>query len=747
MVHARLAVCRPAQKQKPLLAGVDRQPSDLGVFTGGNRAFAAGQHFARVRVLHAPAEIRGFQRVVRENNCLLPAAHLVHHGDARLLGAANPVVRQLFPVGIVDYRVRNLRPAVNHIPPDNAAAPPFQAARVLNEEFHGLGLRKLRDACELVQPVRLLPAQQAHLIGHQTVAAAETGLDAHVLGGVNRPRAVVHRPQLFGGKELGQRVRRRAAVVARFADERRGRMLVKVVLVEGARPPRVLLGHVVGAEAVRNFRRGAQEEAIRIVRLKRANQRFVRHAVVARVVGRQVEAHVLVVDLVIARPQRQRRVVADAPGDVRRFVVHHARERVVLRIVGVAHAEILPHEHAVFVAQVEEAVALIHAAAPAAQHVAAAVMNQRHGRVHAVLVVAVHRVQRNPVGAAHHQAHAVHGNLEFLAAALEAALQRERTQADALGYAVDHLAVAQKRERDGVQVLRAVAPRPPEERMLDGHFTVVAHEPYRRFPLKRVRAAHARQARGEALQRVRIRLKAEGVFQQSRVARAVDLGHGVVGFRDARGALFDQPHAAPQAAGHQTGRDVPAEAVRGLSDVADFVAVRRAAHADGVFAAARVVHGGMNVHDQAVVRFAKQIRHVRLVLDEHVFRAEQMCAVQINVGDGVDAVKAQKYARARLRRGRVKARFVNPLVILVFCRVQLLLVPVRVAHHARVHQRALAVARHIGLHARPRLKHVRPEGFFLAALFRRVIQRPFAVQRKQGSVHVRFLISMVSGFL
>ena len=38
-------------------------------------------------------------------------------------------------------------------------------------------------------------------------------------------------------------------------------------------------------------------------------------------------------------------------------------------------------------------------------------------------------------------------------------------------------------------------------------------------------------------------------------------------------------------------------------------------------------------------------------------------------------------------------------------------------------------------------------GFFLAALFRRVIQRPFAVQRKQGSVHVRFLISMVSGFL
>ena len=81
--------------------------------------------------------------------------------------------------------------------------------------------------------------------------------------------------------------------------------------------------------------------------------------------------------------------------------------------------------------------------------------------------------------------------------------------------------------------------------MLDGHFTVVAHEPHRRFPLERVRAAHARQTRGEALQRVRVRLKAEGVFQQSRVARAVDLGHGVVGFRDARGALFDQPHAAP----------------------------------------------------------------------------------------------------------------------------------------------------------------------------------------------------------
>ena len=235
---------------------------------------------------------------------------------------------------------------------------------MLDEELHRLGLRNLRYEREFVEIGARFLAEQRRLIGHEPVAAARMARDQHVLCAVHRPGAVVHGPDVFALQEFTQARGRGAAVIAGLADERRAREPVKVVLEEGARPPCVLLGHIVGVKAVRNFGRGAHKIAIGIVLLERAHQRLMRHAVIARVVVRIVKAHVLCVDLVVARPYGQRRVIAYPAYDRGGLLLDDAREIAALRIVCVAHAEVLPHHHAAFVAQFEEAVALVNAAAP-----------------------------------------------------------------------------------------------------------------------------------------------------------------------------------------------------------------------------------------------------------------------------------------------------------------------------------------------------------------------------------------------
>ena len=174
-------------------------------------------------------------------------------------------------------------------------------------------------------------------------------------------------------------------------------LLVEVVLEVRARAPVMLLGHQMRRDAAVDIRRGRQEQAVRVVFANGAGERFAGDGVVAVFGGRDTVPRVGCVNLVVARPEDDARVVAQAANDDGRFLIHQLQEVRRLRIQRAGHAEIVPDHDAIFVAQVEQAVILIHVASPQAHDVAAGFRKQFYGTIVALRVPAVERVHRHPV--------------------------------------------------------------------------------------------------------------------------------------------------------------------------------------------------------------------------------------------------------------------------------------------------------------------------------------------------------------
>ena len=120
------------------------------------------------------------------------------------LPASGVMVGQLLGVVVVHHRVGDLRPAVDHVPPDDAGAPPFFDARALDEELLRLGLHDLRQAAEAVQVLRRFAEEDAHLVVHEPDAAVAPAALGQVVGVVGVPGGIVQpgRQLVLGNKAL-----------------------------------------------------------------------------------------------------------------------------------------------------------------------------------------------------------------------------------------------------------------------------------------------------------------------------------------------------------------------------------------------------------------------------------------------------------------------------------------------------------------------------------------------------------------
>ncbi|MEA5362589.1 hypothetical protein VA596_23840 [Amycolatopsis sp., V23-08] len=238
-------------------------------------------------------------------------------------------------------------------------------------------------------------------------------------------------------------------------------------------------------------------------------------AVLLAVVADQVQD----LDLVVATPQREARPVAQS-GDLRPSLGRDLGPelRQVAGVFGAGEHEVLPDEHARFVAGGVEVVVLVDPAAPDAQHREVAVPGLADALAQEVAVAgADERARRHPVGAAHEKREVVEQEAEEAARldGVRAAVKGDGAQADPVLDDVEEDAVGGQLDPDVVQRRLAEVVGPPQHRI------------------------------------VQLDLGGAGV-----VGRQVRDADAVPG--EDRAVLGAQPHRTPDPSGRQPGRELPA---------------------------------------------------------------------------------------------------------------------------------------------------------------------------------------------
>ena len=265
---------------------------------------ALQKHLAGVAVGDLICHLKGLPAVVAQNHVVSPVAELVQHHAGLLLHPADVIEGALFHEIVIHHSVGNLGPAVQHVPPDNARAPPFLDAGALHEELLGLRLHNLRKPGEGLQILRLPTEENLHLVGHQPVPVVSPLPVGQIVRVVGVPRAVGIRPKLVFRNEFLQRFRGRAAVIAAFADEMGVGIAIEIVLEVRPRAPVVLFGHHVPGHSRVNVGGRGQIHPVGIVFPHHPGQGFPGNGVVIVGDGGKALADVGFVHLVVPRPQK-----------------------------------------------------------------------------------------------------------------------------------------------------------------------------------------------------------------------------------------------------------------------------------------------------------------------------------------------------------------------------------------------------------------------------------------------------------
>ena len=143
VIDAADTVGLPFQQIELLVAATDRYLADDGVAVGRDGEVEVKDHGAAF-IAHDSAMTTTLDaRIIARDDCAVPGLRL-SHDDAEVL--VNPLqieIGQFLGEIVIDDGVGELRPAVNHVPPQNAAGAPFLDPEPFNEEFLGLGLDDL----------------------------------------------------------------------------------------------------------------------------------------------------------------------------------------------------------------------------------------------------------------------------------------------------------------------------------------------------------------------------------------------------------------------------------------------------------------------------------------------------------------------------------------------------------------------------------------------------------------------------
>ena len=477
-----------------------------------------------------------------------------------------------------------------------------------------------------------------------------------------------------GGREhLADGRGRRTAVQAEFAVE----LLVRrreefplppaavVVALDGPRPPgddvRVHVGRTrqVGVRGVER----AQDLGQDLPRVDVA----VRVGSGPAVLPRSEAQHGVV--LVVAAPERERGVVAQAFHDLDRLTAHEVLEgEVFLRVLRAGEAEVLPHHDAVFVAPVPERFRLVEAAAPDADHVAVRLADEFERGEDAVPVAAVERVDRRPVRPPDEARLAVHDELH-LAGPLRRDVVVRKLQF--------HLLDAEPKRLLGERLARRVVP-PDDRHVVERRFAEAARPP-------EVRVAEAEPQARRPVEDLRARPRddlavprhrdldlgmveaAEAPFEAQvqevarRPRRRIQLQERAEVVADALGPAHLQPHVAEDAGGDEARQDVPADHVRGLAERLQLGG--RARVPDRRDLVELRLDDGRAEEDGDLVRSgADGPRDVERMRDEHVRRLADLPPVHEDVAERVEAVEDEDGLLVRRHRAERERARVEPLV-------------------------------------------------------------------------------------
>ena len=403
-----------------------------------------------------------------------------------------------------------------------------------------------------------------------------------------------------------------------------------------------------------------------------------------------------------------------------RLVVDDAREVLVLRRGDVAHHEVLPHHDAVRVAEVEERLRLVHAAAPHADHVAVEVVDHREAPGQVLRVARVERVHRTPVRPLHERRLAVDQEAEragILRRVPVGPLELDGAQADLAFVAREHapLLVEQLRRRVVERRLAARPARPPEVGVADEQAVARLEEAHHVLrPRRDLSAARERQAQRGGVQAPPRREDLAVHAHEGGARIRIDVHHEPVDVAEALRRQNVERDAPPDAGRDEARHDVPAEGVLGLADRLDV----RAAHARAAeHAEERQAERRANQHLEAVGR-RKATRHVEGLRHEHVLGRADPLAVEEVGGARVHALEAQARRLARLERGRGEVARVPPFHLLEAEEAPRVRADRRVGDDARALQVDQGVARHHGRHRLP----------FAALLLGTIRKRPRPVE-------------------
>jgi len=526
-------------------------------------------------------------------------------------------------------------------------------------------------------------------------------------------------PERVGRDKTANRADIRAAVIADLSDEMRAVLGIERAFIVAARPPQVLFrrprpdirGRMCGEDG-RHVRRTGHERAMRVHAVHHLRQHLPAEAVVLR---RQAVVDIHAVDFVVAAPDGEAGVVAQPYGHGLSLCAHLGQEVLRLRIARAGEREVLPDQDALLVAEVEEAVALVCIAAPAAHHVAADVIEQRNGAVDPFGVAAVEGVERHPVRALDHDRLAVDVDDEMAGRVRRAvmashggrrslrrphlpgrlrAVHRYRADADAVGPFSQHRAPATELRGHRVQVRCAIPARPPEPRTGHGDAAAACQELRRPLELEAVLAACALETQAEAVHVCNVcpelPARAEGRAAEMRLDRPeIELFDG-----GRRTCLeIDGP---PDARGDRARQDVPAPDVGSLAEEQPFLAEIRAGAGRVVAEPARVVECGAEAHGDPVPPRPQRGGDSEAVADEHVGGAADLVPVH---PDGRQRVQPLAHEVPLLPRGvgrQLELAGIPPLVCFIAAEQANVCGVVGIGQGPRAFEIQLDVARHSG---------------------------------------------------
>ena len=357
-------------------------------------------------------------------------------------------------------------------------------------------------------------------------------------------------------------------------------------------------------------------------------------------------------DLIVAAPHSQGSVVAQAQDVVDDFGADGGFEFRGQQIGRAGEHEVLPHDQAVLVAPVIEAFVRIPAATPDADEV---VVGGFAGFQQSTGALFGHArddlVFRDIVGAHGEYLGAVVDEAELVAPLVFVLGYGQRTQADAALQGVHRAAVTQEFDAAGIEGLAAEAAHPPQLGMFDDDLRLTVFQFRRiRLPVRR----SDRPACGQGILRPSVDICLAGEPDD-----AVFVALGVIDAVDAAGGIPLQGHGTPDAQVGQLGTPVPAEHTVRLAQVRISGHGRIHAPERPLFLhLGDVPGGGVDLHAQQVIRFAQDIPDLVRPGAVHVIRMSKKVTVQIDLGQSIDAFKAQNgLVRGQDTARRVKTGF------------------------------------------------------------------------------------------